>query len=336
MKAIVIASAQDLQIVDVPVPEPGTDQVLVRVRYVGICGSDLHYHVHGANGAFVIREPLIPGHEMSGTIELDPQGEWAPGTTITLHPATFGPELPGMESIRHLRPGGSYLGSASTWPHTQGAMVEIMLVRRDMIRLLPERLPLQRAALTEPLSVALHALTMAGDLTGRSVLVIGAGPIGLLTAFAAQIRQADSVAISDVLPQPLQRANRLGVHHTYQTGLQDPPDNAFDVVLECTGVPAAISSAVRAARPRGTVVQVGNISAEPIPVVLACLVSKVLTLVGTFRFDDEIDEAIPILAAHPEVESVITQVMPASQVESAFAIARDCAASGKVLVEIGA
>ena len=138
MKAVYIKGKEDLEIADVPVPEPGPGQVRIAVEYVGICGSDLHYYFNGANGTFVIREPLIPGHEMSGHLDLDPQGEWAPGTPITLHPATFGPDQPGMENLRHLRPGGSYLGSASTWPHTQGAMAEYMLVNRDMIRLLPE------------------------------------------------------------------------------------------------------------------------------------------------------------------------------------------------------
>ena len=119
MKAVYIKGKEDLEIADVPVPEPGPGQVRIAVEYVGICGSDLHYYFNGANGTFVIREPLIPGHEMSGHLDLDPQGEWAPGTPITLHPATFGPDQPGMENLRHLRPGGSYLGSASTWPHTQ-------------------------------------------------------------------------------------------------------------------------------------------------------------------------------------------------------------------------
>ena len=152
MKAVYIKGKEDLEIADVPVPEPGPGQVRIAVEYVGICGSDLHYYFNGANGTFVIREPLIPGHEMSGHIDLDPQGEWAPGTPITLHPATFGPDQPGMENLRHLRPGGSYLGSASTWPHTQGAMAEYMLVNRDMIRLLPESVSTRTAALVEPLA----------------------------------------------------------------------------------------------------------------------------------------------------------------------------------------
>lgn len=336
MKAVVIHGANDLRLEDVPVAEPGPDQVVVRNAYVGICGSDLHYYFEGANGAFVVKEPLVPGHEMSGTIEHDPLGEWPQGTPVTLHPATFGPDVPGMEGVRHLRPGGSYLGSASTTPHTQGAMVETRVVQRDMVRLLPEGLPLRRAALAEPLAVALHSVAMAGDVSGRSLLVIGAGPIGLLTAFAALVKGASSVSVSDVLPQPLERARALGVQHTFEVPGEAVPDNAYDVVLECTGVPVAISSAIKACRPRGTVVQVGTVGADPLPVVLNGVMAKELSYVGSFRFDDEVDEAVRILAEHPEVESVITHVVPASQADEAFAVAKDSTLSGKVLVEVGA
>ncbi|MFZ2428962.1 MAG: alcohol dehydrogenase catalytic domain-containing protein, partial [Propioniciclava sp.] len=175
MKQFVIKGAEDAAVEDVATPEPAEGQVRLRVRYVGICGSDLHYYFNGANGAFVVREPLAPGHELSAVVDLDPSGEFAPGTPVTVHPATFGPDLPGMEDQRHLRPGGSYLGSASTWPHTQGALAETLVVGKDMIRVLPEGLDLKRAALAEPLAVALHACTMAGDLTGRKVVVSGAG-----------------------------------------------------------------------------------------------------------------------------------------------------------------
>ena len=125
MKAVYIKGKEDLEIAEVPVPEPGPDQVRLKVAYVGICGSDLHYYFNGANGTFVVREPLIPGHEMSGYIDADPQGEWAQGTPVTVHPATFGPEVPGMENLRHLRPGGSYLGSASTWPRARSSCIRM-------------------------------------------------------------------------------------------------------------------------------------------------------------------------------------------------------------------
>src|SRR5699024_9021661 len=130
VRAIVIHGKEDLELVEVPTPEPGPGQVRLRMAYAGICGSDLHYYYDGANGAFVVREPLVPGHEVSGTVDLDPAGELPPGTPVTVHPATFGEAQAGVEDRPHLWPGGAYLGSASTWPHTQGGMSEYLLVER--------------------------------------------------------------------------------------------------------------------------------------------------------------------------------------------------------------
>lgn len=332
MKAIVIRGKLDLVEAERPVPEPGAGEVRLRIAYGGVCGSDLHYYYEGANGQYVVREPLVPGHEVSGTVDLDPTGELAPGTPVTVHPATFGTPEPGLEDAPHLWPGGAYLGSASTWPHTQGAMSQYAVVRRDMVRVLPPGLPLRRAALAEPLAVALHAVSVAGDVTGKRVLVSGSGPIGLLAVAAARVRGAAEVTATDVLPGPLERARRVGASRTAQVGVEDIPALAYDVVLECSGVPAAVSPALVAARRGGVVVQVGMVPDEPRAINLAPLVAKELQLRGTFRFADEIDEAIRVLAEHPDLESVVTHEVPASRAEEAFATARDSERSGKVLV----
>jgi L-idonate 5-dehydrogenase len=334
MLAVVIHGKLDLRVEEVPTPHPAEGEVRLRTAFGGVCGSDLHYYYEGANGEYPVREPLVPGHEISGTVDLDPSGELAPGTPVTVHPATFGTPEPGLEGRRNLWPGGAYLGSASTRPHTQGGMSEFLLVRRDMVRVLPRDLPLRRAALAEPLAVALHALTVAGDVTGRRVLVSGAGPIGLLAAAAALSRGAAEVVAADVLAQPLERARRLGVHGTVRVGTEQVPPASFDVVLECSGVPAAVGPALVGARRGGVVVQVGMVPDEARPVNLAPLVSKELQLRGSFRFDDEIDEAVELLAARPGIEDVITHEVPAERAAEAFAAARDSAASGKVLVAL--
>lgn len=335
MKAVYINGKEDLEIVEVAVPEPGAGQVRVRVAYVGICGSDLHYYFHGANGTFVVREPLIPGHEMSGYIDFDPDGEWAPGTPVTLHPATFGPDQPGMADLRHLRPGGSYLGSASTWPHTQGAMAEFMLVGRDQIRLLPAGVSVKTAALAEPLGVVLHAINLVGDLSGADVLVSGSGPIGLLAGFAAKQRGAGRLTCSDVLDGPLARARQLGADAVINVRTESLPENTYDVILECSAAPPAVSACLRAAKPRGRLAQIGMFPGTAVPVELAPLSQKELTWVGTFRFDNEVDEAIEMIAAAPEVAAAITHVIAVEQAEDAFGIAKDSQSSGKVLVALG-
>lgn len=334
MKAIVIRSKLDLVETELPTPEPQAGEVRLRMAYGGICGSDLHYYHDGANGSFVVREPLVPGHELSGTVDLDPSGELAPGTPVTIHPATFGTPEPGIEDRPHLWPNGAYLGSASTWPHTQGGLSEFVVVGKHMLRALPASLPLRRAALAEPLAVGLHALQIAGGVEGRRVLVSGSGAIGLLTAAAALAAGATEVVTTDVLPGPLQRARDLGVHKALQVGTDEIPSGYFDVTLECTAVPAAISTAIDAARRGGIVVLVGIPADEPRGVNLAPVVSRELQVRGTLRFNDEIDHAIELLDANPGLERVITHEYPADQAVEAFATATDSNTSGKVLLSL--
>ncbi|MCL3863148.1 zinc-binding dehydrogenase [Actinotalea sp. K2] len=334
MRALVIHGRNDLRESEVPTPEPGDDQVRVRMAYAGICGSDLHYYNEGANGAFVVREPLVPGHEVSGTVDLDPSGSYPPGTPVTVHPATFGVCEPGLEQHRHLWPHGAYLGSASTMPHTQGGMSEYLLVAREAIRVLPPTLPLRRAALAEPLAVGLHAVAVAGGVGGRRVLVSGSGPIGLLAAAAALASGAAEVVCTDVLPGPLERARALGVQGTVQVGQESLPESHFDVAIECSGAAPAISAAIVAVRRAGILVQVGMMAAGPHPIALAPLVAKEIQLRGSFRFNDEIDEAVRLLDSTPSIEAVVTHELPASSAVEAFRTATDSAGSGKVLVNL--
>lgn len=335
MKTVVINAAEDLDVVSGEMPQPAAGQVRVRVGYVGICGSDLHYYFEGANGAFVVREPLTPGHELSGWIDHDPSGRWAAGTPVTIHPARFGTVLPDIADAPHLWPGGSYLGSASTTPHTQGAMREYLIVAADMVRVLPEGLPVRRAVLAEPLAVALHGAGRAGDLAGSRVLVCGAGPIGLLALVAARARGAVSVDVSDLLPEPLERARSLGANGVLRVGEDAVTAEAYDVVLECSGAAPAVSTAVVAVRRRGTVVQIGMLPDEPRPVNLAPLVAKEVVLTGAFRFLDEIDEAVALLAASPQIERVLTHEFDPDDAVAAFEIARRPSDSGKVVVAFG-
>lgn len=331
MRAARIHGKRDLRLEDLPDLEPAPGQVRLHPAYVGICGSDLHYFSDGAAGIFRIVEPLIPGHEMAGTVERDPSGRFAPGTPVTVHPATWGPPSQGP---RQTWPGGTFLGSASTSPHTQGAMAGQLLVAADQVRPLPQGLPVRRAALVEPLAVGLHAIAVAGGVQGRSVLVSGSGPIGLLAAAGALAAGAVDVWCADVRPGPLVRARALGVTEVIDVSQTALPDSRFDVVLECAGLPQTLNALLRACARGGVVVQVGNIADEEGPVNLGPIVSKEIQLRGTFRYDGEIDDAITMLAATPSIEQVITHEYDLEDVHAAFAVAADSEASGKVLVRV--
>ncbi len=334
MKALAIHGKEDIRWEDREVPTPGEGEVRLRVNYVGICGSDLHYYFHGANGEYTIQQPLTPGHELSGVVDLDPSGRLAPGTPVTVHPARYGPEVPGLEDRPHLRPGGDYFGSAAANPHRQGGASEMLIVEEQMIRVLPASLPLERAAIAEPLAVAIHAVNLAGDITGKRVLVIGAGPIGLLVVAAAVKAGASVIGASDVREEPLERAKTLGATEVSLVGRDTIENESYDVVFECSGVGVALSSAVRAARRAGTIVQVGMLPNADIGVNLAPMLAKELTIRGAFRFSTEIDDAVALLTESDALDSVISHVLPASDAVQAFELARDSSASAKVLLSL--
>lgn len=334
MKAVVIHAKQDVQVDEMPTPQPAEGQVRLRMAYAGICGSDLHYFYDGGVGAFMLAEPLVPGHEVSGVVDDDPSGRYPKGTAVTVHPATFGDCQPGLEDEPHLWPRGAYLGSASTSPHTQGGASEFLLVRLDQVRQLPEGLDVRTAALAEPLGVGLHAITIAGGVQGKKVLVSGSGPIGLLAAAGALAQGAAEVTCSDVIDGPLERAKALGVTNTVNVVSTPLEAEAYDVVLECSGVVPAVNAAITALRRTGILVQVGMVAAGPQGIDMASIISKELQLRGTFRFHDEIDDAVQMLAANPSMAQVITHVIPADEAEQAFAVAKDSQASGKVLLAL--
>ena len=169
-----------------------------------------------------------------------------------------------------------------------------------------------------------------GFAATEDVLAVRSGRLSRRTAVLPH-EKTQSVAVSQ---GPLERARALGVHGTVRVGAEQIPSGAFDVVLECSGVPAAVSPALVGARRGGVVVQVGMVPDEARPVNLAPLVSKELQLRGSFRFDDEIDEAIGLLADRPGIEDVVTHEFPADRAVEAFATARDSAVSGKVLVSL--
>lgn len=203
-----------------------------------------------------------------------------------------------------------------------------------MVRVLPDNLPLERAALAEPLAVALHAAGLAGDLTGRRVLVIGAGPIGLLVVAAAVHAGAGVVGASDVRTEPLDRAQALGATELSLVGRDTIENESYDVVFECSGVGVALTQAVRATRRTGTIVQVGMLPNAEIGVNLAPLLAKELTIRGAFRFSTEIDDAVAMLAESDALDPVISHIIPASDAVRAFELARDSSASAKVLLSL--
>ncbi|WBO67339.1 L-idonate 5-dehydrogenase [Streptomyces camelliae] len=338
MLGCVIHGAGDLRVAELPVPEPGPGQALVAVRYGGVCGSDLHYWRHGGVGDFRLREPMLLGHEVVGTVVSYGAGATgpAPGTAVAVHPATPCGRCPECADGRaNVCRDTRYLGSAARFPHVQGGFADRVAVPAGQLRALPDGLGLRRAALAEPLSVALHAVRRAGDVSGRHVLVTGAGPIGCLVVAAAKAAGAARVTVSDLVPRAREFAAAAGADTLVRA--DDPADAGWpeevDVAVEASGVAAGLDTCLRLVRRGGVVVQLGMLPPGQSPFAGNLLVSREIELRGAFRFGAEFDDALHLLAARPQFDELISAVVPVHSAEHAFALAADRSRSCKVLLD---
>ena len=198
MLACTIHAKEDLRIETEAMPAVGPGEVLVRLGAGGICGSDLHYYFEGRNGSFVIREPLVPGHEASGVVALVGAGvtRVKEGDKIAVSPShACGRCAYCREGREQLCTSMKFLGSASLFPHVQGMFREYFVMGERQCYPVAGDVSLGELAFAEPLAVALHAIHRAGDLLGKSVLITGAGTIGCLTVMAARLAGAAKVTV---------------------------------------------------------------------------------------------------------------------------------------------
>lgn len=336
-ESLVIHAAHDLRLEPVPLPQPAPDEVWVDMAWGGICGSDLHYLAHGGVGASVLHGPMVLGHEVSGIIARigsEVRG-FAPGDAVAIHPARPCGTCPEcMARRRNLCRNTRFLGSAARDPHTDGGFRRTMVLAATQLRHLPPGLDTCRACLAEPLSVALHAVARAGDVRGRTVMVQGAGPIGLLLVAALAHHGAGHIVVTDLVDFPLQRARLLGANACYNTSNVEVRDE-FDILFEATGVPAALSHAITHTRRGGILVQVGMFPPGDIAAPMALIINREIDVRGTFRFDVEFDAALALLSEKPEIADIlVTQKFPLSDFSSAFALAPDRRQAAKILLSL--
>ncbi len=338
MKTVTVHDAKDLRIETHPTPEPGPGEVLIRMQSGGICGSDLHYYNHGGFGTVRLREPMILGHEVAGTV------------------ASLGPGVEGLTqgqlvAVSPSRPCGActycqngaqnhcmnmrFYGSAMPFPHIQGAFRELLVA--DASQCVPaDGLTSSEAAMAEPLSVVLHAARLAGDLMGKRVLVTGCGPIGLLAVLVARQAGAIDIVATDITPFTLAKAQNIGADTV--VNMAEDPDGLqafttdkgyFNVHFECSGVAVALTAAVPAMRPGGTIIQLGLGGDMTLPV--QTMTAKELIMKGSFRFHHEFPLAVKMMQTRRlDVSPLVTHVAPMENASEAFDLASDRNRSIKV------
>jgi len=339
MRAIVAHAAKDLRIEEAKAPPLGPHDILVRVAFGGICGSDLHYYQHGGFGAVRLREPMILGHEVAGVVEAagtEVQGVKA-GNRVAVNPSVpCNHCLYCLEGLQNQCLDMRFYGSAMRFPHVQGAFREALVCSETQAHLISASMTLQEAAMAEPLAVALHASRRAGSLMGRRVLISGSGPIGTLTVIAARRAGAAEIVVTDIADGALTFALQAGADRVINV-TREPEVLAeyandkgyFDALFEASGAEAALRSGIEAVRPRGVIVQLGLGGDMTIPINL--ITAKELELRGTFRFHEEFGLALEFIGKGLiDVKPLISATAPFEEARDAFELAGDRSRSMKV------
>ena len=333
MKAAIIHAPLDLRIEDAEVSLMGPNDVTVRIRAGGICGSDLHYYQHGGFGTVRLRQPLILGHEIAG--EVTDVGA-AVTRVRTGDRVAVNPSRP-CGQCRFCLAGQAnhcldmrFYGSAMRMPHVQGGFREVLVCHESQAVPVPDGVALQTAAFAEPLSVCLHAARQAGPMLGQRVLVTGSGPIGALTVLVARHAGAREVVATDIMDAPLAIVRQIGADAVFNT--RADPDaltrfkadkGYFDTVVEASGSGAALASALEVTRPGGCIVQLG-IGGGEMTLPVNTLVAKEISLRGSFRFHQEFEWAAGFLASGAiDVAPLLTEVVPLADAVRGFELAAD-------------
>ncbi len=279
------------------VPEPGPHQVLIEVAAVGICGSDVHYFDHGRIADFVVEQPLVLGHEASGTVRAIGSAvtDRRVGQRVAMEPQeTCGRCTQCLTGRYNLCPDVQFFAT----PPVNGAFAQYVVLESHRAHPVPDSLSDEAAALIEPLSVGVWANQKAGVQPGDRVLVTGAGPVGLLCADVARARGAAWVGVSDTNDYRLQTASRRGASQVINATagpLSDQIDSV-DVILECSGATPAVHAAFSAAAPAARIVMVG-MGAATMELPVALIQIKELVVTGTFRYANCYPAAIALAAS---------------------------------------
>jgi L-iditol 2-dehydrogenase len=321
MRALVFDGPGKMPLREHPDPSPGPGEVVVAVRAAGICGSDVHGFL-GATGRR--RVGVVMGHEAAGDV-----AEVGPGvTSVRAGDRVVLRSILACGRCERCRRGQGNLCQErqGMGMHFDGAYADRILVPESLLLRMPDTLSYEEGALVEPLAVAMHAVNITPFALMDFVVVVGAGPIGLLTLLAARLRGAGSIVVTDRSAHRLAVARSLGADLTIDVATQDPIElilaategRGADAVLEAVGIGATAEQSIRVARAGGHVTWIGN-SAPTAELPIQDLVTRELTVRGSYGFREEFEQAADALAAGTiDVRRIIERLAPLDEGSDLF------------------
>ena len=329
MKAAVLHGPGDIRIQQVSIPEIGPDDVLIAVKTVGVCGSDVHYYVSGRIGRYVVREPLILGHECAGEVVSIGQNVHHVdiGDHVAVEPGVPCRRCRSCKSGRYnLCPDVRFLAT----PPINGAFAEYVASPSDFVYKLPESITFAEGALIEPLAVGLHAAKRGQVVPGDTVVILGAGTIGLMALQAVKAYGATRIIAVDLEDTRLKLAGKLGASATINAErkgvTQEITDlcgcDGVDVVVEAAGATKTIQLTTSLVRRGGRIVWIGLPGQSEIPLNVAEVIDKEAEIRGVFRYANVYQQAIRLISKGIiDVNALLTHEFALDQVEEALNIA---------------
>jgi L-iditol 2-dehydrogenase len=315
-----LTAPHEFRLAQETIEDPAPHEVQVRVDAVGICGSDLHAYSEGAVGDTPSEFPMVLGHEPAGTIVKVGSGitGWSPGDRAALEPAIYCYHCEFCRSGRHnICANLKFLSN----PGFPGFFREFVNLPVESLFAIPPRLSMDVATLAEPLAVALHSMQFASIRVGESVLVFGAGAIGLLTIASAKLAGAGRIFAIDPLPHRRALARHMGADDVF-----DPADGGAvrDVhcAIDCAAKEDTTNAAIRATRHGGRVVVTGIHSGVTVPFEVSPMRRKELSIFSVRRSNDEMPAAVNLLLDKTAwFAPIVTHSRPLDQIGEGFDIA---------------
>ncbi|MFW6268845.1 MAG: NAD(P)-dependent alcohol dehydrogenase [Bacillota bacterium] len=326
MRAAVLHEIRDLRVEDIKIPELKNDEVMIKIRANGICGSDIHFYEKGELGPFKVEEPYVPGHESSG--EVIETGESVEslkeGDKVVVEPGLPCRKCEYCKTGRYnLCPEVTFLSA----PPVNGTLSEYVSVPADFVYKIPENMSYLEGALVEPTMVGVHACNRGEITAGMSAVVLGVGPIGLLTLQAVRAYGVTEVIAVDIIPERLELADTGEVANLEKENIENKMqmitnDKGVDVAFETAGNTETSRSSVNLVKRGGTVVHVGWTDPGEFPYSIETVMEKELDIKGVNRYANAYPTAIALIAEGKiRVKPLITHTFDLEEAKKAFAYA---------------
>ncbi|KAK5638776.1 hypothetical protein RI129_013071 [Pyrocoelia pectoralis] len=327
--SVVFYGINDLRVEQRPIPKPNDDEVLVKVGAVGICGTDLHLLSTGCVASYAIKKPMTIGHEAAGMIIKVGKNvtHLKPGDCVTIEPQR------GCQKCSCCAVGRYNICANPKFSglfRLDGSMTGYFVHTANFCHKLPANISQEEGALIEPFSTAIHACKRGKVCFGSVVLIMGAGPIGLLTAAAAKVYGATKVVVTDVLKWRLDKAKEMGADITLQVQADESDDIIVqkiisvlgcrpNISIDCVGIQSTIAVALKATISGGTVGLVGLSGEDVMDIPITSILLREVDIYGVFAYANDFPTAIEMVSTGKvDLKPLITHHYKIGDVLKAF------------------